>query len=90
MTIAEPAGNIICSLPSLSFVLILLSTDWIGLKLTTNERVLLPVSAVLRSLLLCYECTAPADTFFHPLGCYLSSVSPHELYSQCLLAPGAT
>ena len=89
MTIAEPAGNITCSLQSLSFVLVLLSTDWMGLTVTTNEGALLPVSAVLQSLLLRYECTAPPATFLHALGCYLSSGSPHERCSQCLLAPGA-
>ena len=60
-----------------------------GLTVTTNEGALLPVSAVLQSLLLRYECTAPSGTFLHALGCYLSSGSPHERCSQCLLAPGA-
>ena len=62
MTIAEPAGNSTCSLQSLSFVLVLLSTDWMGLTVTANEGALQPVSAVLQSLLLRYECTAPPDT----------------------------
>lgn len=58
--------------------------------LTANESALLPVSAVLRSLLLQYEWTAPVDAFSHTLGCCLCSVSLHKLYSQCMLAPGTT